>query len=196
MAARVSQPVDGRPPDDQPLVERARRGDAAAYEELVRHHQHIAFRAALVFAGSPADAEEAAQDAFVKAWRALPRFRPGAPFRPWLLAIVANEARSRRRAAGRRASWLARAAAQESTAAGSGPVLADPAVAVLDRERTQELLGAIATLAERDRVVIELRYVLDLSEREMSAALGCRPGTVKSRLSRALARLREEMTAT
>lgn len=144
-----------------------------------------------MFAGTPADAEEAAQDAFVKAWRALPRFRPGAPFRPWLLAIVANEARSRRRAAGRRAGWLARAAAEVTPA---DPAGADPAIAVLARERTHELLGAITALPERDRVVLQLRYLLDLSEHEMSAALGCRPGTVKSRLSRALERLRREVT--
>ena len=187
--ARVSQPVEGRPPDDQQLVERARRGDASAFEDLVRQHQHIAFRAALVFAGTPADAEEAAQDAFVKAWRALPRFRTGASFRPWLLAIVANEARSRRRAAGRRAGWAARAAAAHE----GEPTAGDPAVAVLARERTHELLRAMAALPDRERTVLQLRYLLDLSEQEMSAALGCRPGTVKSRVSRALAKLREEV---
>src|SRR5580765_6212652 len=82
--------VVSRPPDEQRLLDRARRGDAAAYEELVRMHQQVAFRTACLIAASAADAEEAAQDAFVKAWRALPRFREGAPFRPWLLAIVAN----------------------------------------------------------------------------------------------------------
>src|SRR5215210_9428067 len=100
---RHSPSVASRPPDEQRLLERARRGDAAAYEELVRAHQQTAFRTACLLSGSAADAEEAAQDGFLKAWRALPRFRAGAPFRPWLLAIVANEARNRRRAAGRRA---------------------------------------------------------------------------------------------
>jgi RNA polymerase sigma factor (sigma-70 family) len=65
--------------------------------------------------------------------------------------------------------------------------------AVLVRERSAELLGAIAALPERDRVVLQLRFLLDLGEREMAAALGCRPGTVKSRLARALDRLREEL---
>jgi hypothetical protein len=78
--------VVSRPPSSEAaLVERARRGDSAAYEALVRAHQDIAFRTACLMAGSSADAEEAAQEAFVKAWRALPRFRAGAPFRPWLL---------------------------------------------------------------------------------------------------------------
>ena len=68
---------------------RARRGDARAYESLVQEHQAIAFRTAYVITGSAADAEEAAQEAFVRAWLALRRFRQGAEFRPWLLASVA-----------------------------------------------------------------------------------------------------------
>jgi RNA polymerase sigma factor (sigma-70 family) len=84
----------------------------AAYEELVRMHQGIAFRTAYLIAGSSSDAEEAAHDAFVKAFGALGRFRRGEPFRPWLLTIVANEARNRRRSAGRRHA-LARRAAEE-----------------------------------------------------------------------------------
>ena len=181
----------GRPLEDEQLVERARRGDADAYEELVRRHQTVAYRTALVIAGSPSEAEEAAQDAFVKAWRALPRFRAGAPFRPWLLTIVANEARSRRRSAGRREGWTLRAAAEAEVA--HDPSAGDPAAAVLVRERASELRAALARLDERDRTVLALRYLLDLSEHDMAAVLGCRPGTVKSRLSRALERLRREV---
>ena len=99
-------------------MERARRGDEDAYEELVRAHQGIAFRTAYLLAGNAADAEEAAQDGFVKAYRALGRFRAGSPFRPWLLQIVANEARNRRRSSGRRAALALRAAAEESAAEG------------------------------------------------------------------------------
>ena len=88
----------------------ARRGDGDAYASLVRTHSDIAFRTAMLITQDAAEAEEAAQDAFVKAWRALGRFREGEPFRPWLLTIVANEARNRRRSAGRREPPLARAA--------------------------------------------------------------------------------------
>ena len=110
----------GRPPDNEAaLIARAQGGDTVAYGSLVRAHQDIAFRVACLAGGSAADAEEAAQEGFVKAWRALPRFRAGAPFRPWLLAIVANEARNRRRAAGRRAGLVLRAAEQAERAAGS-----------------------------------------------------------------------------
>ena len=79
--------MEGRPLEERELVRRARAGDARAYEELVRSHQEVAFKVAYVIAGSAADAEDAAQDAFVKAWRALGRFRPEAPFRPWVLRI-------------------------------------------------------------------------------------------------------------
>lgn len=178
--------MESRPPDESTLVARARRGEAAAYEELVRMHQAIAFRVALVNAGDRADAEEAVQDAFVKAYRALGRFREGAPFRPWLLRIVANEARNRRRSAGRRAGLALRAA---GTAA-SGDAAPSPEAAVLSDERREELLDALGRLDERDREVLVHRFLLELDEHETAEALGVRRGTVKSRTSRALARLR------
>ncbi len=102
-------------PDDRPV--RARRGDARAYESLVEEHQAIAFRTAYLITGSAADAEEAAQEAFVRAWLALRRFRRGAEFRPWLLAIVANEARNRVRNRRRREGLAERAAARAELAA-------------------------------------------------------------------------------
>ena len=147
--------------------------------------QEIAFRTAYLIAGDPAEAEDAAQEAFVKAYYALSRFRPGAPFRPWLLRIAANEARNRRKATGRRV----RLALQ----AGEDRAIRDesPEGEALKREQAAELLRALEELREEDRLVIASRYFLDLSEEEMAEALGCARGTVKSRLSRALARLRE-----
>jgi RNA polymerase sigma-70 factor (ECF subfamily) len=181
--------------EDSELVMRARDGDTAAYERLVERHAGIAFRTACVLAGSAADAEEATQDAFVKAHRALGRFRPGAPWRPWLLQIVANEARNRRRSAGRRMRLELRAAEQAiaggaAGGAGAGAVAPSPESVVVVAERDAALRAALRALAERDREVVYLRYFLELSETEMAAVLGCRPGTVKSRLSRALGRLR------
>jgi RNA polymerase sigma-70 factor, ECF subfamily len=186
----VEVAVVGRPPDSEAaLVERARGGDAVAYGSLVRAHQDIAFRVACLAGGSASEAEEAAQEGFVKAWRALPRFRAGAPFRPWLLAIVANEARNRRRAAGRRAGLALRAAELAERDPG-GP---SPEAQLLATMRRDALLAALAELDERDRSVLTCRYLLELSEEETAAALGCRRGTVKSRTSRALARLRERV---
>ena len=181
----------GRPLAEEELVERARRGDAAAYEELVRTYQGIAFRTAYVLTGSAADAEEAAQDGFVKAYRALGRFRSGAPFRPWLLKIVANEARNRRRSAGRREQLTLRAAG-----AAPGDAAPSPEAALLSAERRNELLAALDRLPERDRLVLACRYLLELSELETAAALACRRGTVKSRLARALERLRADLGET
>jgi RNA polymerase sigma factor (sigma-70 family) len=180
--------VEGRPLDDQELVELARGGDARAYETLVRRYQDLAYRTAYVIAGA-ADAEDAAQEGFVKAWYALSRFRAGAAFRPWLLAIVANEARNRRRA-GRRQDDLALRVAENRP---SGDAAPSPEAAAVATEQRRLLLAAVGRLGEADRQVIACRYFLDLSEAEIASALGCRPGTVKSRLSRALDRLRAVM---
>ena len=173
---------------DAELVARARAGDDAAFGLLVARHQTVAFRTAYVICGDAADAEDAAQEAFIKARGALGRFRADAPFRPWMLAIVANEARNRSRAAGRRLALVGRAAA----AAAPAPVPLPEAEALAAGER-QELARALAKLGPEHRRVIALRYLLDLSEAECAAALGCRPGTVKSRLSRALGKLRVEL---
>jgi len=174
-------------PGEEALVERARRGDPDAFETLVLAYQSLAFRTAFLIAGDAADAEEAAQDGFVKAHRALGRFRSGEPFRPWLLTIVANEARNRRRARGRRTA-LALRAGPLSDAPGE-----DPEEAVLATERRQRLLTAVERLRHDDRDVLACRYFLDLSETETAAALGIARGTVKSRTHRALARLQEEL---
>ena len=176
-----------RPLAEEQLVERARRGDAAAFEELVVTYQGIAFRTAYLLARNAADAEEAVQDAFVKAHRALARFRAGAAFRPWLLAIVANEARNRRRSAGRRTALELRAR-EEDRFGGAAP---SPEAALLAGEGRERLLRAVESLREDDRDVIACRYFLELSEEETAAALGLRRGTVKSRTHRALERLRE-----
>lgn len=178
--------MEGRPADDSELIRRALRGDAAAYEEIVQRYQQIAFRTAYVVTGSAADAEDAAQEGFVKAFRALDRFRIGADLRPWLLRIVANEARNRVRASGRRHQLELR------LTEGFRPGDAAPspeAVAVASDDR-RRLLAVVNSLSEEDRQVIASRYFLELSGEETAAALGIPQGTVKSRLSRALARLR------
>src|SRR5436309_2642352 len=148
-AARCCSPGAGRaePPrkqgmvarvlDEDDLIAQARGGDAAAYASLVRRHQDVAFRTAMLITGNAQDAEDAAQDGFVKAWRALGRFRAGAPFRPWLLQIVANEARNRRRSAGRRVQLGLRAAAEEP----SGGAAPSPEAGPLSRGPRPRLVG-------------------------------------------------------
>ena len=171
------------------LVALAQDGDGDAYASLVRAHQDIAFRTAMLITQNAAEAEEAAQDGFVKAWRALGGFRTGEPLRPWLLTIVANEARNRRRSAGRRSALALRAAEPERVEDRSAEAQ------VIAAESRTALLAAMTRLRDDDRLVLGCRYLLELSEAETAAALGLRAGTVKSRTSRALARLRSEVAA-
>ncbi len=177
--------------EDRALAERARCGDVDAYESLVRQYQELAFRTAYLITRDAADAEDAAQEAFVKAYLALDRFRPGAPFRPWLLQIVANEARNRRKAVARRLKLTLRAGMVRLS--GDPAPSAEAVALAVDQQQT--LLTALDGLRESDRLVIVGRYFLDLSEAEIGVVLDCRPGTVKSRLSRALARLRDALQA-
>jgi len=151
----------------------------------VRRYQDVALRTAHLVAPE-ADAADAVQDAFVKAYAALDRFRDGAPVKPWLLRIVANEGRNRRRSAARRAGLVERA----GRTAGPADAAESPEAAFLAAETRRSLLAALSTLRDEDREVIGARYLLDLSEAETAETLGLRPGTVKSRTSRALGRLR------
>ncbi|MFI5281735.1 MAG: RNA polymerase sigma factor [Candidatus Dormibacterales bacterium] len=181
--------MEGRPEEESRLLTRAQRGDAAAYEEIVQRYQQVAFRTAYLITGSAADAEDAAQEAFIKAYRALGRFRAGADLRPWLLRIVANEARNRVRASGRRHT----AELRVIDAYRPGDAAPSPEAVAVDAESRRRLLDQINALSPEDRLVIASRYLLELDVAETSAALGVPEGTVKSRLSRALTRLRARL---
>lgn len=181
--------MEGRPLEESELVERAQSGEIEAFEELVRTYQQLALRTAQVITGNAAEAQDAAQEAFVKAFYALGRFRSGAAFRPWLLRIVANEAINRRRAARRKANLVLRVA-ESRPPDGAAP---SPESAALAHELRQEVLDAVNRLRTEDRLVIAYRYFMDLSEAEMAEALHCPRGTVKSRLSRALKRLQGQL---
>lgn len=126
----------------------------------------------------------------MKALRALSTFRRGAAFRPWLARIVSNEAISTLRARRRNERLVLRLREPPDA-----PPAASAEDLVVDRERKEQVLVAFSRLRPRDRTVLAYRYFFDMSEREMSEALGCSPGTVKSRLSRALVRLRSDLAA-
>ncbi len=181
--------MEGRPLQDPELIELAREGDVRAYGELVERNRDLAFRTAYLITRSAAEAEDAAQDAFVKAYYALDRFRVREPFRPWLLRIVSNEAKNRVRSA-RRREGLAYRLAEGGSPGDAGP---SPEAAAALREAQEALVAALGSMREEDRLVIAYRYLLELSEAETAEVLGVRPGTVKSRLSRALGRLREHL---
>ncbi|MEO8252027.1 MAG: sigma-70 family RNA polymerase sigma factor [Chloroflexota bacterium] len=179
--------MEGRPLLESEWIEAARRGDASAFEELVRRYQEVAYRTAYLVVGDADEARDAAQDGFLRAHAALGRFRAGAEFRPWLLRIVANAARNRRRSASRRAE-LALRVFRDAASGGAAP---SPEVLLIADERRRELLAAINGLRPDDRRVIALRWFVELNEEEMAGVLDCPRGTVKSRLSRATARLRD-----
>ena len=201
----ADRPADDAPdPTEAALVARARAGDADAFGDLVTIHQAAAFRVAYVLTRSAVDAEDAAQEGFVKAYLALDRFRPGARFRPWLLAIVGNEARNRVRSRVRREGLAERAlhairgdTARSASAEGDHAlaVARSPELEALAGETQAEVRAAMATLREDERQVVACRYLLGLSERETAAALGIPEGTAKSRLRRGLARMREALEA-
>lgn len=154
-------------------------------------HQASAFRLALMITCSRPEAEDAVQEAFIRAYRALRRFRAGASFKPWLLAIAANEAKTRRRRAAHQTALTARLAETPL----SGDAVPSPETVYLTFEQRQRLLNAVEALDENDRVVITCRYLLHLSERETASIAECRLGTVKSRTSRALERLKRQLGA-
>lgn len=171
--------------DDAALVGRARAGDHDAYAVLVRRHAPVAMRTAALL-GAGASSEDVVQEALVKAYRSLDRFRDDRPFRPWLLRIVANEAHNAHRSAVRRSTREQRA---------WQPELLDPTAEVVDREAKDQLLAAIGRLPDKLRRVVTCRYLLELDEAETAVVLDVPRGTVKSRLSRGLDRLRTELDA-
>lgn len=174
------------PLDDDELVTRARAGDLEAYELLVARHTASAYRTAVLL-GAGSDAEDVIQEAFVKGYRKLSRYRGESSFRSWLLAIVANETRNLHRSRNRRDGLVLRAAAANP----ASEIAEDVAVgAVLAGERRARLVQALRRLPVKDREVIVCRFFLDLSEDETVMMLGWPRGTAKSRTSRALAKLR------
>jgi RNA polymerase sigma-70 factor, ECF subfamily len=178
--------VEGRPREERELARRAQRGDLRAFEQLVEPHTETAFRVAYLITRNASDAEDATQEALLKTWRTFARFRAGAPLRPWLLRIAANEARNRRRSGARAVRLALRAAA-----ASSGEAAPSPEETALATDEQRRLLDALELLPDGFRLVLECRYLLELSEEETAATLGIRRGTVKSRTARAVEQLRE-----
>lgn len=170
---------------DAESIAAAREGDREAFCVLVANYQEVAFRTAYLVLRDAAQAEDVAQDAFVRAHQKLGTFRVGEPFRPWLLRIVTNLALNEVRSRTRRRGLLDRVGRMRQE-----PMPAPEREAEADEER-HLLWRAINELREEDRIVLYLRYFLDLPEREIAVAIGQQPGTVKSRLSRASGRLRQ-----
>ena len=170
---------------DQAAINACLAGDPEAFGPLVSRYQEVAFRAAYLVVRDADTARDVAQEAFVRTYRSLRRFEPGSNFRPWLLRIVTNLALNEIRGRNRQGNLVQRLVPFLSSA---GPA---PDRALEQGELQGEVWAAINALPENDRVVLYLRHYLELPEAEIAAVIGKRPGTVKSRLSRASARLRE-----
>lgn len=183
-----SRPVKENTTEDDEAVKRARAGDRDAYAFLVARYSALAHRTAYLL-GAGHEAEDVTQEAFVKAYRALDTFRSGAAFRPWLLRIVANEARNLHRGWRRRSTLELRLAVRTDDA-DAAPSPEQTAVA---SDTSAILLAAVNAMPHRDRLVLTCRYFLDLSEAETAQVLAWPRGSVKSRLSRALVKLRRAL---
>lgn len=170
--------------DESSLIQRAINGDGTAWGPLVRAHQEAVFRLSYLLLGDPDDAEDVAQETFLRAWKHLKRFDTTRQLRPWLLRIASNLASNKRRSAGRYISALTRAFRNVPPP----PNLEDKS---LQRMQANELWQAVQLLNTTDQQIVYLRYFLELSVAETAEVLHVAEGTIKSRLSRALDKLRK-----
>jgi RNA polymerase sigma-70 factor (ECF subfamily) len=170
------------------FLDRLRAGDAPAFEELVMTYQHRVFGVALRMLGSRAEAEEVAQEAFVRAHRALGEFRGDAKLSTWLYAISSRLCLNRLASGERRLTRQGEDALLRLSDAGPRPD------AALERRELESALGrAIAELPEDRRIVVVLRDIEGLSYEEIAQVLELELGTVRSRLHRARADLKEKL---
>jgi RNA polymerase sigma-70 factor (ECF subfamily) len=167
------------------IIRRALRGDEAAFQIIVDEHREGVFRLAYLLLGDADDAEDVAQETFIRALRYLNRYDPERALRPWLLSITANLARNKRRSLGRYWAALQRLAGQLPDETFT------PETHSMQVLEAHALWQAVRCLHSAEQEIIYLRYFLELSVAETAETLGVQPGTVKSRLHRALKRLRE-----
>ncbi len=171
--------------DQEKIIARARRGDADAFEQLVVAYREQVFRLALRMCGSEADADEVAQEAFLSAWKALPNFRGESQFSTWLYQLTTHAAIDLMR---REKRQIAAADITEVSAADPAP---SPQQQAEQSEQREIVRDAILQLAPEQREVVVLRFMEELSYEEIGAVLKLPSGTVKSRLNRAKAQLKE-----
>jgi len=183
--ATASTAAPGPSADEAGLLEQARSGDRLAQDALVRRYLPDVYRAALRVLGNRESAEDAAQDAFLSALRALPGFRGESSFRTWLLRIAVNAARSH----GRR--WLRRRESALDEASGVAVAAADGARGLEQKEAGARLEQALAQLPPKQRLTVALRVQQDLSYREIAAVTGGTEGGARVNYHLGMKRLRE-----
>ena len=169
---------------DAALIVQARQGNEAAWAQLMRLHQEPVFRLAYLILGDAAEADDVAQDCFIRAYRKLDKFDAERPFRPWLLQICKNLARNKQRSLSR--YWGA--VQRFFQAHPDAHVVALQSDLAVDG---QLLWQAVQRLRPAAQEIVYLRFFLDMSEVETAVSLDIAPGTVKSRTHRALKQLRD-----
>ena len=190
-AGPVSNPID-----EQALIERAQSGELAAFDQLVLRHQEAVFAVALRMLGNWDEAQDVAQDAFVRAYRAIRTFRREAKLSTWLISITMNLCRNRRRWWARRKRVITASLDEPADLEGEslGQQVVDPSAGPEDlaqqHEQQQQIGNALKRLDQTHRSVIVLRDMQGYSYEEIAQMLGCHVGTVKSRISRARHALR------
>lgn len=167
------------------LIQLARQNNPASWEQLIHRYQEPVFRLAYLLLGDSAEADDVAQETFIRAYLSLASFDTTRPLRPWLLQITANLARNRRRSWGRywealRRFWQSQLNEEEN----------DALQATVGQQQAQSLWQAVRRLRREYQETVYLRYFLELSEAEVAEVLQVAPGTVKSRLHRAIKQLR------
>lgn len=183
-------------------VRRAQRGDQQAFEKLVLVHQRYAYNLALRSVGDPQEAEDLAQESFLRAWQALPRFQGNSRFATWLYRIVMNLCYNRLPALRREIAQLDSAEVLDLQA--DSPVVdtsfafrggIDPLNAVVIKERMEYLRRQIETLPSSQQLIVMLRFVYDCSYEEIAAILDIPLGTVKTGVHRSRKQLQEALFA-
>lgn len=174
--------------EEQVLVMRAQRGEQDAFRILVERYQNQTYTLALRMVSSPEDAQDVAQEAFLSAWKALPKFRMDAKFSTWLYRLTVNAA----------TDLLRRRRENQSLDDEQNPVVLPdsapgPEEEAQRTERREILRRCIGQLSENHRKILLLREVSGLDYQEIGQALELTPGTVKSRLARARRELREKL---
>ena len=173
--------------DDLQAIQRLKEGDIGGLETLVARHQDKAVRAAFLITHDESLAEDVVQDTFVRLYRRIHRFDPSRPFEPYLLRSVINAALDAAEKANRHLSLDGDLEQVEGLLSQAASLESD----VEYLQLKQDIVAALASLEPRQRAAVVQRYYLDMSEKDMAAALAAPPGTVKWLLNAARARLRD-----